>query len=539
MIYNNFNVSKWSRVCPFLGIVSWLSFLNMGIGALDAGSVAPYSADLGDVGGVVAPYAGIPYAGELSDENTSGTCGVRVNMTGVNVVPWSADFENAGYCVNPQGMDLNNWGAQAGIGTSDMGITPWSADLGGIGGTENPSDIELPNQDHSDISGTKVYGYGEKAVAWTKWFLGFYAKGVLSVCLVIITESICSGRYKNSSKGMNVNVDGTVNSHGVGLPNLRNSCYINSAIQLLFSISKFRAAIFSPGAGDQTDVINDSGKKALQMLQTLFLAMNAKIINSRILEECYTALGYKNNQEDCVEFMAGLLDDIGTVLPESTELFCYGTQVRISPKSRAEVFSRFESIRDEEEIFHPLPIDQSNGEPNTLGNTLEQIYNRSENIEKWELVEKGIEIAAERSQKITKIPEYMLFQICRFSGLGNKLFNRFDFPFEMDLKPYCIDDIGDKTMMGLCGIIVHRGENIYGGHYYAIIRNGRGEWVKFDDNLISGIEGNCIDGINPEANETPYILLYQKLVRRPTQRQARSHQGSAKGYYQKKAKRYL
>jgi hypothetical protein len=511
MIYNNFNVSKWSRVCPFLRIVSWFSFLNMGMGALDAGSVAPYSADLGDVGGVVAPYAGIPYAGELSDENTSGTCGVRVNMTDVNVVPWSADFENAGYFVNPQGMDLHNWGAQAGIGTSDMGIRSWSADFGGIGGTENPSDIELPNQDHSDISGTKVYGYCENVVAWTKRFLGIYAKCVLGVYLGIFTKNMCSGRHKNSSKGMNVNVNGTVNSHGVGLPNLRNSCYINSAIQLLFSISKFRAAIFSPGAWDQTDVINDSGKKAFQMLQTLFLAMDAKTINSRILKMCYTALGYKNNQEDCVEFMAGLLDDIGTVLPESTELFCYGTQVRISPKSRAEVFSRFESIRDEKGIFHPLPLAPSNGETNTLGNTLEQIYNRSENIEKWELVEKGIEIAAERSQKITKIPEYMLFQICRFDGSTNKLFNRFDFPFEIDLKPYCIDGIGGGTVMGLCGIIVHCGKNINNGHYYTIIRNERCGWVKCNDNLIGGIKGNCIDSINPGANETPYILLYQKL----------------------------
>jgi uncharacterized UBP type Zn finger protein len=236
--------------------------------------------------------------------------------------------------------------------------------------------------------------------------------------------------------------------------------------------------------------------------------------------------------------MAELLNDLEAVLPRSTELFCYNTQVKISPQSCARVFRQFEKVYDEKGIFHPLPIDPSNAETNTFGSTLRQIYNRSESIGEWELAEKGVKVAAERSQKITKIPEYMLFQICRFNWQEHKLFNRFDFPFEIDLKPYCINGIGNKTVMKLCGIIVHCGKSISSGHYYAIIRNEQGKWVKYNDNLISSIEGNCINSINPEADETPYILLYKRLARRLPRRQANSQQGLAKGYYQKQAKRY-
>jgi uncharacterized UBP type Zn finger protein len=283
-------------------------------------------------------------------------------------------------------------------------------------------------------------------------------------------------------------------------------------MQLLFSIPEFRAAILPFEIWEQTNVIDASDTQALQVLQFLFLCMNTKTINSEILKGCYRDLGHKRSQEDCVEFMAKLLGNMEAVLPGSTELFRYDMQTKISPKSQTKVFSQFENVYDEKGMmFHPLSIDPSDVAANTLANVLEQTYSSAEDIENWEVVVNGLRIPAKRSQKITKIPTYMLFQICRFDWEGNKLCHRFDFPFEIDLRPYCADDIGDRTRMELCGIIVHRGDSVKDGHYYALIRNEGGVWVKFNDNFISNVEGNCINGTGLETDETPYVLLYRKI----------------------------
>jgi ubiquitin C-terminal hydrolase len=207
--------------------------------------------------------------------------------------------------------------------------------------------------------------------------------------------------------------------------------------------------------------------------------------------------------------MAELLGNVGVVLTGSTELFRYGVQTKISPN--AKVLSRFESVQNEPGMFHPLPINLNNNEANTLENVLEQTYNSSENIENWEATN-GIRVAAKRSQKITKLPAYMLFQICRFNWSGNKLLNHFDFPSTIDMSPYCVSGIGNETVMELYGIIVHCGVNINGGHYFALIRNEKGEWIKFNDNSIESVGENFIDGVNSERGETPYILLYRKAT---------------------------
>jgi hypothetical protein len=276
-----------------------LSFLNMEIETLDAGSVAPYSVNLGGVGGVVAPYAEIPYTGGLPDENTSGTCGVRVNMTNVSVVPWSTGFGDTGYYMNPQDVSLSNWGTQAGIGTSDVDTTFRPTSFEGIGDTENLSSIKIPNQSHesasSNASETKVDVSNTGGKSWIKWILG--ALGIGSLGYVGV------GGLDSSYPSSGMDVAGTVSPYGVGLPNLGNLCYINSAMQLLFSIPKFKAAILSHEAGDQIDVDNPD-MKALRALQPLFLSMNAKTINSNILRTHYRTLGYKYMQEVWVEFIA-------------------------------------------------------------------------------------------------------------------------------------------------------------------------------------------------------------------------------------------
>ena len=56
-------------------------------------------------------------------------------------------------------------------------------------------------------------------------------------------------------------------------------------------------------------------------------------------------------------------------------------------------------------------------------------------------------------------------------------------------------------------MIIHHGYSSNRGHYYSLIKNPRGGWIKFDDEKITVIE-------DPEkflsVSQKAYILFYQK-----------------------------
>ncbi|MDR1591258.1 MAG: ubiquitin carboxyl-terminal hydrolase [Puniceicoccales bacterium] len=450
---NNIDVFKQASVCSFFKRTALLGLFGVGISALNASSVMSLPANSGGLGSSVPSHT------------------------------FSSSFSGL-----PSWDDFGVYGM-----TMNGPIIPQRRDYGNV---SNVSREKVGASDTSATSSPKGYWGG----------LNYLFKSLIEMV------------WKPDNTGdRDVGANGVKLPDCIGLPNLGNSCYINSAMQLLFSIPEFRKAILSSEIWDRINVVKNSNMQVdepntqvIQVLRFLFQCMNTKTVNLEVLRDCYPDLGYRGEQEDCVEFMTAILNDIEAVLPELTKLFRYDVQTTISSNSKAKVLSRFKSVRDEAMIFHPLPIDLFNAKVNTLENVLERAYNTPEDIEGWEVIEKGIKIPAQRIPKITEIPAYMFFQIERFDWEGNKLDNPFDFPSKFDMKPYCVKGIEGETSMELCGIIVHCGESIVEGHYFALVKNERDEWIEFNDESVRNIKGDFIDGIYPMDGETPYILLYRK-----------------------------
>ncbi|CAN0538995.1 unnamed protein product, partial [Laminaria digitata] len=56
--------------------------------------------------------------------------------------------------------------------------------------------------------------------------------------------------------------------------------------------------------------------------------------------------------------------------------------------------------------------------------------------------------------------------------------------------------------------VLHHGRSLHGGHYTALVRDARGAWRHFDDQLVS--PETEAHALNPVSGH-PYLLLYTRL----------------------------
>jgi ubiquitin carboxyl-terminal hydrolase 8 len=103
-------------------------------------------------------------------------------------------------------------------------------------------------------------------------------------------------------------------------------------------------------------------------------------------------------------------------------------------------------------------------------------------------------------------PKILVITLKRFSPDGETKMNHcIDFPLDnMDLSKYVCGYNAKSFIYDLYGVCNHIG-GVSGGHYTAIVRNIKGEWIHYNDNIIEKIE-NPREIINPMA----YCLFYRK-----------------------------
>ncbi|PLW50172.1 hypothetical protein PCASD_01863 [Puccinia coronata f. sp. avenae] len=122
---------------------------------------------------------------------------------------------------------------------------------------------------------------------------------------------------------------------------------------------------------------------------------------------------------------------------------------------------------------------------------------------------------AEKRMKIKKLPNVLALHLKRFKYQENlqrytKLTYRVVFPFELKLFN-TTDDIQDPDRLyELWAIVVHIGAGPHHGHYVTILKS-HGQWLLFDDNVVTRIEERDIQkyyGDTPGAG-SGYVLFYQ------------------------------
>ncbi|KAF9763116.1 Ubiquitin carboxyl-terminal hydrolase 7 [Nosema granulosis] len=269
----------------------------------------------------------------------------------------------------------------------------------------------------------------------------------------------------------------------VGLRNLGATCYINSFIQTIFNIKKFRA-----------DILNCEPVDKILLLQRLFYKMQidedpldtTEFVVSNVWDDDI------HLHQDIHEFSKVFFDTVEkeSKKKEIIEDLIQGqvtNYIKASCGCTRNIKENFQDIQVEIRDFFNQKL-ASNLDDSFKKYTKPEILdgNNKYNCEKHGLVE------AEKGVMFSDLPPVLFILLKRFNmdfetGEGYKINDYFEFPDILDMKPYCEnkDDCDKKTIYKLYSIVVHKGGPDEGHFYVYICIND--QWFKFNDTVVSKV----------------------------------------------------
>lgn len=124
---------------------------------------------------------------------------------------------------------------------------------------------------------------------------------------------------------------------------------------------------------------------------------------------------------------------------------------------------------------------------------------------KWKCDKCGELSSAGKKIDIWKMPEILIITLKRFNfGMSaNKINKSIDFPIDnLNLEEFSSGYKRHNFKYELYGIINHTGQ-VNGGHYFAYCKNPNGKWYEYNDSSVREITELDIDNT--------YTILYQKM----------------------------
>ena len=261
-----------------------------------------------------------------------------------------------------------------------------------------------------------------------------------------------------------------------GIKNIGNSCYLNSAIQLLFNIPEFRKSIKNTNFQNIIDNYDNSNIFDPTEIKKIVASKN-KIFNNY-------------NQQDSSEFLIYLLDYL------SINIFTIKTNINIKCKL---LKCLKESEHIENDIFLQLSLkDMNSNDLNSL--ELTNLYREYKSNEKliddnaYDCDNCKTKTVARKKMRITNWPNNLLIIFKRFDQFMRKDNRKINIPLEW------------RHGYKLKGGIIHMG-NYGGGHYIYFGCENESNWYIANDSNISRID-NINDFMNTHGCYS-YIIHYQ------------------------------
>ena len=369
----------------------------------------------------------------------------------------------------------------------------------------------------------------------------------------------------------------------VGLKNIGCICYMNSIMQQMYMVPTFRYAIMGsddhedpkPAENGRISIDDDNLLHQLQIMYTFLTYSEKEDYNPKNF--CFSFKDFDGNptnpiiQQDSQEFFNNFCDKIENCLKKTkyksiiNDVFTGRTCSSVICESCKNVSNRFED-------FYNLSLEVKN--LNNLSDSLQKMIS-PEKIDDFKCSNCNKNVTISKITSLCDLPNILFIHLKRFYmnyeiERTEKINSRFEFPLNLNLKKFCIEDIvtqisskkfedddiydkeDDYYNYELKGINIHMG-SADGGHYFSLInieRDGKGniliekkdekgetekdnkdenkktKWLKFNDSKLSifdinDIEKECFggarkgSGYNFENFQNAYMLIYERKKKSP------------------------
>ena len=333
-----------------------------------------------------------------------------------------------------------------------------------------------------------------------------------------------------------------------GLVNIGNTCYLNTAIQLLSNVRLF--TLYFIGTKDGNKFIFESdvnrSKKEVLFLKEWFKLMKAiwedncvikPISFKKTIGAFYDSYG-GFRQNDCQEALSKIIDLLHTGVSYKANIkhVILNKSKALTERDRIHI----ESIEAWKRMFHKeysIPVslfygqfyqrvicDECNYVSKTfdpfnvltlpIDDTCENIYDCFKKLSLSEDLDGDNMITCEKckvkrsmKKKVTlwKAPNILVIAFERFKNIFNKISKRIDFPLQKLRLSSIAENNSDKmATYDLIGVGNHFG-GIQGGHYTAYCKNQNNIWFEYDDSSVEEVSSP-----NLVVSNQAYILVYER-----------------------------